>query len=157
VRLKVKGNADAGQAADRVALRLYELALADTDVSKRTKLTVARLYQDADDLQQASGLYHEVLDGDGNSLGAMRGLARIAEAQHDLPGALAYWQRLTKVVRPGDLPWYEGSYQVARLTLATGKKDQCCNQLDQLKPAMPGLTDADLRGKFVELYKRACK
>jgi len=46
---------------------------------------------------------------------------------------------------------------VARLTLATGKKDQSCDQLNQLKPAMPGLTDADLRGKLDQLYKQACK
>jgi len=157
VRLKVRGDAAGGQAADQVALRLYELVLADSEVNNKTKLTLARLYQDSDDFPKATGLYQQVLNGDGNSLTALRGLARIAESEHQLGGALGYWQRFTKVVRPGDLPWYEGSYEVARLTLATGKKDQSCDQLNQLKPAMPGLTDADLRGKLDQLYKQACK
>ena len=157
VRLKVKGDAARGQAADQVALRLYELVLADSEVNDKTKLTLARLYQDSADFPKATELYEQVLNGDGNSLTALRGLARIAENEHQLGGALGYWQRFTKVVRPGDLPWYEGSYEVARLTLANGKKDQSCDQLNQLKPAMPGLTDADLRGKLDDLYKRACQ
>jgi TolA-binding protein len=157
VRCKARGDNACGQAADQVALHLYELLLADSEGGNKTKLTLARLYEGADEPSKATSLYEEVLNGDGNSLSALRGLARIAEAQNNLNGALGYWRRFAKVVRPGDLPWYEGEYQTARLTFATGNKDQSCEQLNDLKPAMPGLSDADLRAKLDELYKKACK
>ena len=86
----------------------------------------------------------------------MRGLGRIAEAEKQLPDAIGYWQQLGKAVRAGDAPWYESSYEVARLTQAMGKKKESCDQLEQLKPAMPGLSDADLRKKLDELYKQVC-
>ncbi|HVN85870.1 MAG TPA: tetratricopeptide repeat protein [Candidatus Binatia bacterium] len=156
-RRKSKGDAQAWPAAQQVASRLYELLLAESEGNNKAKLTLARLYEGSDELEKADALYGEILSADGNSLAALRGRARIAEAQKNLPGALGYWQQFAKVVRPGDLPWYESSYEIARLTFATGKKDKCCDQLDQLKPAMPGLTDADLRTKLDELYKRACK
>ena len=60
-------------------------------------------------------------------------------------------------MRAGDAPWYEANYEVARLTSAMGKKKEACEQLDQLKPAMPGLSDADLRKKFDDLYKQTCR
>ncbi|HUI26830.1 MAG TPA: tetratricopeptide repeat protein [Candidatus Kryptonia bacterium] len=156
-RRKSRGDAQAWPAAQQVALRLYELVLSDSEGSAKTKLTLARLYEGSDEPEKARALYEEILTADGNSLTALRGLARIAEAQNNLPAALGYWQRFGKVVRPGDLPWYESSYEIARLTFATGKKDKCCEQLDQLKPAMPGLTDADLHTKLNDLYKRACQ
>ena len=155
-RRKMKGEADAWPAAQQVALRLYELIVTDSEGNNKTKLTLARLYDGAEDHDKARELYEDVLKTDANSLAALRGLARLAEASNNSAIALGYWQRFAKITRPGDLPWYEASYEVARLTLATGKKDKSCEQLNQLKPAIPGLTDADLRHKLDDLYKRAC-
>ncbi|MBI4517395.1 MAG: hypothetical protein HY699_16450 [Deltaproteobacteria bacterium] len=156
-RRKNKGESEAWPAAQQTALRLYELLLADSEGSNKTKLTLARLYEGAQELGKADGLYQEVLSAEPNSLAALRGLARIAEANRNPSGALSHWQRIAKTVRPGDLPWYEAAYETARLTLATGKADKSCAQLTELKPAMPGLSDADLRNKLSELYKRACR
>ena len=151
-----KGDAAANQAAQQVALRLYEQLLSDTEGSGKAKLTLARLYENTGDLQKASALYAETLQANANSAAALRGLGRIAEAEKRLPDAIHYWQQLGKAVRAGDAPWYESNYEVARLTQAIGKKKEACDQLEQLKPAMPGLADADLRKKFDALYKQVC-
>ena len=150
------GDAAANQAAQQVALRLYEQLVSDSEGSAKTKLTLARLYENTGDLTKAAALYTEGLQANASSLAALRGLGRIAEAEKRLPDALGYWQQLGKAVRPGDAPWYEASYQVARLTDAMGKKPESCAQLQQLKPAMPGLSDADLRQRLDDLYKQVC-
>jgi TolA-binding protein len=150
------GDPAANQAAQQVALRLYEQLVSDSEGSAKTKLTLARLYENTGDLAKAAALYTEGLQANAGSPAALRGLGRIAEAEKRLPDALGYWQQLGKAVRPGDAPWYEASYQVARLTDAMGKKPESCAQLRQLKPAMPGLSDADLRQRLDDLYKRVC-
>jgi TolA-binding protein len=151
------GDPAANQAAQQVALRLYELVVGDSEGSNKTKLTLARLYEDTAQVDKSAALYSEVFKADPNSLTALRGLARTAEAQHRVPEALGYWQQMSKSVRPGDLPWYEGNYEVARLTAASGNNKQSCDLLEQMKPSMPGLSDADLRKKLDDLYQRACR
>ena len=151
-----KGDAAANQAAQQVALRLYEQLVSDSEGSGKAKLTLARLYENTGDLKKAAALYTETLQANANSAAALRGLGRIAEAEQRLPDAIGYWQQLGKAVRAGDAPWYESTYEVARLTQAMGKKKESCDQLKQLKPAMPGLSDADLRKKLDELYKQVC-
>ena len=59
--------------------------------------------------------------------------------------------------RGGDVGWYEGQYEVARLTQAMGKTQESCGQLEQLKPAMPGVSDADLRKQLDALYQQVCR
>ncbi|MBI3782028.1 MAG: tetratricopeptide repeat protein [Deltaproteobacteria bacterium] len=152
-----KGDPNANQAAQQVALALYEQLPADGDGKNKKQLTLARLYENTGELPKAEQLYHEALGDKGDSLPALRGLARITESENKLPDALGYWQQLAKASRPGDAPWYEGQYQVARLTNALGKQHESCEQLEKLKPAMPGLSDVDLRGKLDELYKQVCR
>ena len=151
-----KGEAGANQAAQQVALRLYEQLVSDSEGSAKAKLTLARLYENTGDLKKAGALYSEALQANATSTAALRGLGRIAETEKRLGDALGYWQTLGKTVRAGDVPWYEANYEVARLTSAMGKKKESCEQLEQIKPAMPGLSDADLRKKLDELYKQVC-
>ncbi len=151
-----QGDAAANRAAQQVALRLYELLVSDSEGSGKAKLTLARLYENTGEIEKAAALYAEALQSNGNSSAALRGLGRIAESEKRFGDAIGYWQELGKSVRAGDAPWYEASYEVARLTQAMGKKQEACDQLEQLKPAMPGLSDADLRKKLDELYKQVC-
>jgi tetratricopeptide (TPR) repeat protein len=156
-RRTAKGDAAANRAAQQVALRLYEQLLSDSDRSSKTELTVGHLYENAGEWQKAAAIYTKILQGNANSQAAMRGLARTAEAEKRPADAIGYWQQLGKTVRPGDAPWYEATYQVARLTEVMGRKKDACDQLEQLKPAMPGLNDAELRKKLDELYQQACR
>jgi len=151
-----KGETGANQAAQQVALRLYEQLVSDSEGSGKAKLTLARLYENTGDLKKSAALYTETLQANAGSGAALRGLGRIAEAEKRFGDALGYWQTLGKAVRAGDVPWYEANYEVARLTNAMGKKKESCDQLEQMKPAMPGLSDADLRKKLDELYKQVC-
>jgi tetratricopeptide (TPR) repeat protein len=148
----------ANQSAQQVALRLYEQLPVDGDGGGgKAKLTLARLYENTGDLDKAEALYAEILRGSDTSTTALRGLARIAEARQRPADALGYWRQFERIARPGDAPWYEGKYQVARLTGATGKPAEACQQLQQLKPAMPGLSDVELRKQLSELYQQVCK
>jgi TolA-binding protein len=152
-----KGEAAANQAAQQVALHLYELLVSDSEGPSKVKLTLARLYENTGELDKSAALYSEILKTNAASPIALRGLGRIAEAEDRLADAISYWQQLAESVRPGDAPWYEGSYQVARLTNAMGKKKESCASLEQMKPAMPGLSDADLRQKLDNLYQQVCR
>jgi len=147
----------ANQTAQQIALALYEQLPADGDGKSKKQLTLARLYENTGEAQKAESLYREALTNSTDSLPALRGLARITEAEKKLPDALGFWQQLSKAARPGDAPWYEGQYEVARLTNALGKQQESCDQLQKLKPAMPGLSDVELRGKLDDLYKQVCR
>jgi tetratricopeptide (TPR) repeat protein len=152
-----KGDAAANQAAQQVALHLYELLVSDSEGPSKATLTLARLYENTGELDKSAALYAEILKTNASSPIALRGLGRIAEAQNRLADAVNYWRQLASAVRPGDAPWYEGNYQVARLTHAMGKKKESCALLREMKPAMPGLSDADLRKKLDNLYQQACR
>lgn len=152
-----RGDKQANEAAQQVALQFYEILATDESGSSKSKLTLARLYENTGQLDKAKGLYTEVMDTKGESSSALRGLGRIAEKQQRLDDALGYWRKLVAGTRPGDFPWYESSYEVARLTSAIGRPEEACKQLEELKPTMPGLSDADLRGKLDGLYKGTCR
>jgi len=147
----------ANESAQRVALILYEQLPADGENATRSRLTRAKLYENIGDFPKAAALYKDALGQKGDSLPALRGLARTEEAQNRIPGALAYWQQITTGTRPGDAPWYEGQYQTARLNSVLGKTKEACSQLEKLKPSMPGLSDIELRSKLDVLYRQVCK
>lgn len=148
------GDKQANEPAQQVALALY--GLVGGKAGSSTQLTRAKLYENTGDLKQAAALYEEALGVERSAPSALRGLARIAERQNQLPQAISHWQRLGTLVRPGDLPWYESQYEVARLTDATGDTQAACTALTALRPSMPGLQDADLRQKLAQLYDKTC-
>lgn len=156
-RYKGGGEPDKGRQADRVALALYGVIRERNGAaSDRRKLTMARLSESTGDLGRAASMYEEILRANPNSLASLHGLARIAETRNDTKTALDYWKRYTEAAHPGDAPWYRGHYQQARLTFARGDGERSCEMLTDLRPAMPGLGDAELRRKLSELYDQVC-
>ena len=151
-----RGDKAANEAAQQVALRFYETLSAGESTSAKTQLTLARLYENTGKLDKARELYTKAIADSGDSVSALRGLARVAEAEHKNDEAIANWKKIADGTRPGDYPWYESRYEVARLTHAQGNDTEACKQLNELKPAMPGLSEADLRAKLDTLYKTAC-
>jgi hypothetical protein len=114
------------------------------------------LHESAADWNAAAASYREVLQAEPNSVVALRGLARAEEQSGKTADALAHWVTYTEKVRPGDASWYEGQYQQARLLLSGGDKQRSCDLLTKLRPSMPGLGDATLRGQLNDLYQQAC-
>ncbi len=143
--------------AQQVALRLYEQLPGEGDAATKKSLTLARLYENTGDVKRANELYTQALTSKSDSFSAIRGLARIAEKEQRWPDALNLWQKLLKDSRAGDAPWYEAHYNVARVMVQMNQKAEACKLLDQLKPAMPGLSDVDLRGKLDQIYQSNCK
>ena len=154
-RRKAQGDAAAGESAARVALGLY--ALLDGSGGSKQQLAVARLYETTGDWEAAEKSYQALLAADGHSLIALRGLANAEEARGNKADALAHWVQYTEQSRGGDTGWYQGQYQQARLLVASGDKTRACDLLTTLRPAMPGLTDADLKRELDAVYRQACK
>jgi len=117
---------------------------------------MANLYESTGDLVQAAATYAEVLQTNPHSLSSLQGLARVAEKKNDTTAALEYWKRYTEAAQPGDAPWFRGHYQQARLTFVRGDGDRSCAMLEDLRPSMPGLGDAELRRQLGELYDQVC-
>jgi hypothetical protein len=156
-RRKTQGDGAGADGASRVALALYQVVdQSGGQVGAKQKLTEARLHESTNDWNAAAALYGEVLAADADSLTALRGLAHAEEEQGKSTEALTHWQAYTAKVRPGDAGWYEGQYQQARLLLAGGDKQRSCELLTKLRPSMPGVGNADLRGQLDELYRQAC-
>ena len=156
-RRKAQGDAAGAETAARVALALYQvLDGAGTSGDTKQKLTVARLHESTNNWQAAAAIYREILQADGNSLVALRGLAHAEAEQGKTADALALWASYTEKSRPGDPSWFRGQYEQARLMVASGDKQKSCDLLTKLRPAMPGLTDTDLRGQLNDLHKQAC-
>lgn len=154
---KNQGEAGADLAAQRVALPLYQALASKEDRRLQLRLTLARLYENTGAEEPARALYEQILADEPEALAPLRALARIAESRGDLDGARQYWERYARAARPGDAPWYEGAYQLARLEHAKGETRAACARLEQLKPAMPGLSDAELRQQLDSLYRQACR
>jgi tetratricopeptide (TPR) repeat protein len=156
-RRKAEGDAAGGESASRVALGLYQVldgGGASGDVKR--KLAVARLQESTNNWPAAAAIYRDVLQADGNSLLALRGLAGAEAAQGRTAEALALWATYTEKSRPGDPGWFRGQYEQARLMAASGDKRKSCDLLTKLRPSMPGLTDTELRTLFTDLHKQAC-
>jgi tetratricopeptide (TPR) repeat protein len=156
-RRKTEGDSASAAAAAGVALALYAvLDGTGTSADTRQQLAVARLHETTNDWDAAAAIYQEVLQTDGSSFVALRGLAHAEEKRGKNAAALRHWTAYTEKVRPGDPAWYQGQYEQARLMLAGGDKQRSCALLTTLRPSMPGLGDATLRGQLNELYQQAC-
>jgi len=155
-RHKADGD-DSGAAAARAALALYGIGDGTgATANLKTQLTKARLYESTNDWSAAADLYRQMIQADGNSALALRGLANAEEQQGKTTDALAHWAAYTEKSRPGDPGWFQGQYQQARLLFAAGDKTRSCQLLTKLRPAMAGVTDADVRRQLNTLYEQAC-
>jgi tetratricopeptide (TPR) repeat protein len=156
-RRQGQGDTAGAESAARVALALYQVVDGTgTSGDMKQQLTVARLHESTNDWEAAAAAYRAVLQADGNSLVALRGLAHAEEEQGKTADALARWATFTQKARPGDPAWYQGQFEQARLLLASGDRQKSCDLLVKLRPSMPGVTDADLRAQLNALYKQAC-
>ncbi|MDX2165507.1 MAG: tetratricopeptide repeat protein [Deltaproteobacteria bacterium] len=153
-RRKAEGDAPGSEAAARTSLALF--ALVGEGGGLKQQFATAQLLETTKDWAGAAKIYQQILAADPKSLVALRGLARIEEQEGRTAEALAHWAAYGANSRPGDAPWYQSEYQQARLTLAKGDKTAACERLTKLRPAMPGLTDLDLKRDLNALYEKAC-
>jgi tetratricopeptide (TPR) repeat protein len=144
-------------AAQRVALQLYQGLAAAGKLGESSELALARLYETTGNLERAEELYRKALTEKPNSLPLLRQLARLLEARGQTREALELWRRYAEAARPGDGPWYEGQYQLARLDKELGSPRAACQRLQNMKSAMPGLSDRELRSRLEQLYNEVCR
>lgn len=147
----------AAAAAARVAVALHGLAddIGGAPPSPRQRVAIAQLQEKAGELDAAAAGYGAVLAESPTSLAALRGLARVAEAQGKPREALAHWATYTETVRGGDVGWFRGQYEQARLQLASGDRAAACQRLTALRTALAGLQDEELRAALKSLWNEA--
>ena len=81
-----KGEAAANQAAQQVALHLYELLVADSEGPSKAKLTLARLYENTGELDKLRWApYAEILKANAASPIALRALGASQKRSTDCP------------------------------------------------------------------------
>jgi len=153
-RRKNQGDAAGEAAAARTALALYAIVPEGGDAKQQ--METAQLKEATGDLAAAAAIYRAMIAADPNAMLALRSLARVTEAQGHNAEAQALWADYAKKSRPGDLGWFQGEYQQARLQFAAGDAKGACARLSELKPAMPALSDDDLRRDLGALYAKAC-
>jgi tetratricopeptide (TPR) repeat protein len=150
-----KQDQQGAQAAQAVALQLLEMGLGQGGAADKKQLTLARLYLETGETEKAKQAYEQVLAADPKSVVALKGLARLAETAKQ-PNAVDAWVRYGAVTTPGDPAWYDAQYEIARAALAAGDKKRSCDILTQVKTAIIGLGDKDLRQKLNQLFGEAC-
>jgi tetratricopeptide (TPR) repeat protein len=145
---------EAGAAASRVALELYAIGEASgaEAPNPRQQIERAQLRESAGELDAAQADYERVLAINPKSLPALRGLAGIAEQRDDLSRSLSYWVEYTEAVKPGEVGWFRGQYEQARLSAALGRIDDTCERLRALRTAMPALQDERMLQRLRTLF-----
>ena len=151
------GDPAQAQAAARVALQLHELADASGQTpSQQQRISIAQLQEQAGALDAAAADYEKILAEKPNAIAALRGLAGIAEQRGDLAAAQRHWAMYTEKVRGGDVGWFRGQYEQARLAIANGDAAGACGRLAAMRQAMPGLRDESLRQELTALFEQNC-
>jgi tetratricopeptide (TPR) repeat protein len=130
------GGADPAAAADLAALGEIALELGDTEA--------------------AAAAYTRLIEVDPESLQALRGAAKAAEARGRMVEARDHWQAFFARAKPGEILWYEGALRVAELDHRLGQRAQACDTLKQAAAATPP-PGGDLAASLAELRQRACQ
>jgi tetratricopeptide (TPR) repeat protein len=152
---------DAGAAtARRAALRIYESRWqrqrdGEEAPSNQFKYQLAQLYLDLGQNDKALPLFTDLQDG-AYSLVALAGLGTLAGRAGDYPTALGYWQRALKDTQAGDPLWFRGTYELSRLYLATGNREQACKLIRSTGTMLPRLGDARLKKQIQEQIAQSC-
>ena len=132
----VDGGGDPAATADLAALGEIALELGDTEA--------------------AAGAYARMLQLDPESLEALRGAAKAAEARGRMVEARDDWQAFLARSKPGETLWYEGALRVADLDNRLGRRDQACDMLEKAEAASPP-PGADVAAALADLRQRACR
>jgi len=147
--------------AKRVLARLYADRLqrgtpfAEDESPQKFKYDLAQLYLDIKDYDKAIPLYQELQQG-AYSLVSLAGLARIAEVKGDQSQSMNYWGEMLKGTQVGDPLWFRGSFEIARIQVAMGKKDQACSTIRGARPILNRLGEQGLKKQIQELADGNC-
>ena len=148
--------------AKRVLTRLYADRLqrgtpfAEDESPQQFKYELAQLYLDVKDYDKAIPLYQELQQG-AYSLVSLAGLARIAEVKGDQRQSMTYWEEMLKGTQVGDPLWFRGSFEVARLQVAMGNKDQACKTIRGARPILARLGEQGLKNQIQDLTEGNCE
>jgi tetratricopeptide (TPR) repeat protein len=124
-------------------------------VRRRLQSTLAALYEEAGDGDEALALYREILAAEPEVLSARAGAARLLEGRGESADARALWDEIT-AAPPGKAGWLEAHYQSARLSFALGEPVRACAVLRQVPPTMLLNANADTPKRVQELLRTHC-
>ena len=160
-RLERQNDKDNLLPAKRVLARLYADRLqrgtpfAEDESPQHFKYELAQLYLDVKDYDKAIPLYQELQKG-AYSLVSLAGLARIAEVKGDQRQSMSYWEEMLKDTQVGDPLWFRGSFEIARLQVAMGNKEQACKTIRGARPILARLGEQGLKKQIQDLAEGNC-
>jgi TolA-binding protein len=159
-REKARGELEQAAAGRRAVRALAEQALASSaDLSPRVRhrlrVTLASLYEDADESERALVLYREILADEPDAVSARAGAARVLEASGRAGEARALWDEITAAPQ-GRSGWLEAHYQSARLSAGLGEVERACALLGQVPEQMLTNTNSPTPRKIQDLRREFC-
>ncbi len=161
-RQEAGGKTDQAAAGRDAARRLAEAALASKDAEtlsvgarQRLRSTLASLYEQGGESEQALALYQALLRDDPNLVSARKGATRLLEAKGAQAEARDLWDQVAQAEdqRAG---WLEACYQSARLSIALGESARACALLRKVPPALLAGRSTDTPRKIQDLLRASC-
>ena len=120
------------------------------------QLRMGRLHMGAGNLEQAIGLYREVLAENPRSADALFSLGLLYEKTGRWEEALHAWRRVSEGLEPGTRHWLESRYRTAVALHRLGMTERACAVVTMTRVLHPDLGDAELRGRFLRFAAETC-
>lgn len=162
-KLRKRNDREKEMVAKRILARLQEEWLRnggefEEDQSPdRFRYDLAQLYLDTKQYEKAEPIYRELESKQGAySIVSTVGLARISEVQGNEQSALSLWEAMVKATQVGDVLWFRGTFEVARLNESLGNSEQACKTVNGAQRMLKRLGDERLKTKIEQFATQTC-
>ncbi len=162
-KLRRQNDTDNALIAKRTLARLHEVWLkndgqfAEDQSPDRFHYDLAQLYLDTKQYDKAEIIYKDLEQKQGAyALVAIVGLAQVSEVRGDKKRALSLWEAMLKGTQVGDLLWFRGTFEVARLNDTLGNATQACKTVSSAQRMLKRLGDASLKTKIQDFANQTC-
>jgi hypothetical protein len=105
---------------------------------------------------RAESIFQQVVKADPASPDANAGLARLAQAKHDLKDAVTLWTNVESTAAESDPLWYEAKYQVAAIYAQQGNTQGACSKLASTRAEHPSLGSPQMKARWNNLQRKIC-
>jgi hypothetical protein len=158
-----KGSGDAALAKReaQAALIVYEKLAQTRDTAEKQRcdgmqLRMAELFADTDQPVQAEALYRKKLAQDPASADAMHSLGTVLEQQGKWQDAFDIWQKFSRGLKQGTLPWFEARYRETCALIRLGKNSDACEVIAATKIRFQDFDGGEYSVKFARLTETVC-
>lgn len=117
---------------------------------------LGQAYQALGDEARAEQIFNQVVKADAASPDANAGLARIAQAKHNLKDAVTMWTTVESTAAESDNLWYDAKYNIAVIYSEQGNLAGACSKLAQTRAEHPTLGTDEMKARWDALQRKLC-